>query len=111
MLAAKVRFYLDENVQVAIAEQLQRRQIEVVTVRDLKLLGEADQNHLALATSMAMCFAPTIQITSNLLNMNCNMPELFWVSSTSTVLATGWGSWSWFTQFTMPKTCTILLSI
>ena len=31
----KVRFYLDENVQVAIAEQLKRRGIDAITVRDL----------------------------------------------------------------------------
>ena len=28
----KVRFYLDENMQIAIAEQLKRRGIEVTTV-------------------------------------------------------------------------------
>ena len=51
-MATKVRFYLDENVQLAIAEQLRRRQIEAVTVRDLNLLGENDENHLARATAM-----------------------------------------------------------
>lgn len=48
----KVRFYLDENVQVAIAEQLARRGIEVVTVRDLGLLGDEDVHHLARATRL-----------------------------------------------------------
>jgi hypothetical protein len=47
-----VRFYLDENVQVVIAEQLQRRGIDVVTVRDLGLLGETDINHLKRATEL-----------------------------------------------------------
>jgi hypothetical protein len=48
----KVRFYLDENVQVAIAEQLARRDIEVVAVRDLGLLGDRDIHYLARATRL-----------------------------------------------------------
>ena len=47
-----VRFYLDENVQIVIAEQLKRRGIDVVTVRDLGLLGDDDINHLELATKL-----------------------------------------------------------
>ena len=35
-----IRFYLDENAPVAIAEQLKRRHIEAITVRDLKELGD-----------------------------------------------------------------------
>jgi hypothetical protein len=50
-LAANVRFYLDENMPVAVAEQLQRRGIDAVTVRDLELLGESDINHLIRATT------------------------------------------------------------
>ncbi len=49
---ADVRFYLDENVQIAVAEQLQLHGIEVVTVRSLQFLGDEDQNHLARATTM-----------------------------------------------------------
>ena len=49
---ADVRFYLDENVQLVVAAQLQRRGIEVVTVRSLDLLGDDDQNHLIRATAM-----------------------------------------------------------
>ena len=52
MLAANLRFYLDENVQIAIAEQLRRRGIEVVTVRELNLLADSDTNHLQRATQM-----------------------------------------------------------
>jgi hypothetical protein len=37
---------------VAIAKQLRRRGIEVVTVLDLDLLGDTDVNHLARATEM-----------------------------------------------------------
>jgi len=51
-LAASLRFYLDENLPVAIADQLRRRGIEAITVRDLGLLGDADVNHLARAAAM-----------------------------------------------------------
>jgi len=51
-LAATIRFYLDENVPIVVATQLQRRGIEAVTVRDLRLLGESDINHLRHATAM-----------------------------------------------------------
>lgn len=50
-MAAKVRFYLDENVPVAIAEQLHRRGIDAITARDLGLLGESDINHLKRASA------------------------------------------------------------
>ena len=49
---AAVRFYLDENVQIAVAEQLRRHNIDVVTVRDLHLLGDEDISHLERATTM-----------------------------------------------------------
>ncbi|SRR5258708_7230019 len=48
---ADVRFYLDENVQIVVAEQLQRRGIEAITIRSLGLLGDEDVNHLARATA------------------------------------------------------------
>lgn len=51
-MAARVSYYLDENVQIAIAEQLRRRGINVVTARDLNLLGDEDINHLARATEL-----------------------------------------------------------
>jgi hypothetical protein len=50
--AEAIRFYLDENMPVAVADQLHRRGIEAVTVRDLELLGDADVNHLERATAM-----------------------------------------------------------
>lgn len=52
MLAAQIRFYLDENVPVAIATQLQRRGVDAVTVRDLGFLGDADTTHLARAARL-----------------------------------------------------------
>ena len=44
------RFYLDENVQVVIAQQLRKRGIDAVTVRDLGTLGDEDITHLTRAT-------------------------------------------------------------
>lgn len=52
MLAVAISLYLDENLTPKIATQLQRRGINVVTVRDLGLLGDTDENHLARATRM-----------------------------------------------------------
>lgn len=52
MSAKTFRFYLDENIPVAIAKQLQQRGIEAITVRDLNLLGDEDINHLNRATEM-----------------------------------------------------------
>ena len=51
-MAADIRFYLDENVQIVVAEQLRLRGIEVVTVRDLDVLADSDANHLVRATEM-----------------------------------------------------------
>lgn len=51
-MAVGIRFYLDENVPIAVATQLKRRNIEAVTVRDLDLLGDSDINHLHRATQM-----------------------------------------------------------
>lgn len=48
----KLSFYLDENVETVVAAQLRLREIEVVTVLDLGLLGDSDANHLARATRM-----------------------------------------------------------
>ena len=51
-MAPPIRFYLDENVPVAVATQLQRRGIDAVTVRDLDFLGDSDHHHLARATRL-----------------------------------------------------------
>ncbi len=45
-------FYLDENLPVAIAEQLKQRGIEAVTVRDLGRLGDNDESHLRRAANL-----------------------------------------------------------
>ncbi len=64
-----LRFYLDENVQVVIAEQLRKRGIEAVTVRDLGTLGAEDITHLMRATEMGyvLCTHDTdyIDLASN----------------------------------------------
>ena len=51
-MAGKLRFYLDENVPIEVARQLQAREIDVVTVRDLGLLGDEDVQHLQRASEM-----------------------------------------------------------
>ena len=48
----KLRFYLDELMSVAIAEQLNLRGIDTITVRDLRLQGHSDMHHLRLASEM-----------------------------------------------------------
>lgn len=52
MAVAHLRFYLDENLSIEIARQLRTRGIDVVTVRDLGLLGDSDENHLQRASHM-----------------------------------------------------------
>ena len=52
MAARELRFYLDENMPVEIAKQLQSRGIDVVTARDLGALGESDKAHLQRAAEM-----------------------------------------------------------
>ncbi len=52
MAARALRFYLDENLPVEIAAQLKARGIDMVTVRDLGLLGGSDVNHLQRAAEM-----------------------------------------------------------
>jgi len=43
-------------VPVAVATQLRRRYIEVVTARDLDALGDSDENHLQRAAAMGAVF-------------------------------------------------------
>ena len=47
-----IRFYLDELMPAAIAEQLDSRGIDVITVQDLGLQGKSDEYHLQLANEM-----------------------------------------------------------
>jgi len=47
----KISLYIDENLTPEIANQLRLRGIDAVSVRDLGLLGDSDDNHLATATA------------------------------------------------------------
>lgn len=49
---SEIGFYFDENMDPAIAEQLVRRGINAITVRDLGELGDSDINQLQRATQM-----------------------------------------------------------
>jgi hypothetical protein len=49
---SEVRFYWDENVPTAVAEQLVRQGIDAVSVKNLRHLGDSDINHLRRATEM-----------------------------------------------------------
>lgn len=55
-MAASIHFYLDENMPVAVATQLRRRNIPDVTARDLEALGDSDENHLQRAITMGAVF-------------------------------------------------------
>ncbi len=52
MADLSVRFCLDELMPVAIAEQLNHRGIDAITVKDLELQGKSDGFHLQLANEM-----------------------------------------------------------
>lgn len=43
-MAAVIRLYLDENLSPRIASQLRRRGVDVVTVHDLGVAGDTDEN-------------------------------------------------------------------
>lgn len=53
---SEIRYYLDENVNPTVAEQLVRGGVDAVTVRDLGFLGDSDINHLQKATEMGRVF-------------------------------------------------------
>lgn len=87
MLAAgALRFYLDENVPVAVAEQLGRRSIEAITVRDLGLQGDPDVDHLTRAAEMGyvLCTYDTdyVELAAGGINHTgiiIGQPEKHWV--------------------------------
>ncbi|MBK8796565.1 MAG: DUF5615 family PIN-like protein [Anaerolineales bacterium] len=51
-MAAAIHLYLDENLSPRIADQLRRRGVDVVTVHDLGVAGDTDENHLARAARL-----------------------------------------------------------
>ncbi len=50
-MSARVKFYLDEHVNPAVATGLRRRDVDVLTTQEADMLGASDEEHLALATS------------------------------------------------------------
>jgi len=49
---SKARFYFDENIELAVSEQLAAGGIDVVSAHSLEKLGDDDRNHLERATAM-----------------------------------------------------------
>lgn len=49
-MKGKIRFHLDEHVNPAIARELRRRGIDVITTVEAKLRTKSDQSQLAFAT-------------------------------------------------------------
>ncbi len=50
-MLGRIRYHLDENVNLAIAQGLRRAGIDVTTSRDVGLLGKSDLEHLLFAKS------------------------------------------------------------
>jgi hypothetical protein len=49
---SELRFYFDENVEIAVSEQLEMKGLDVVSAKSLGTLGDDDPSHLARATEM-----------------------------------------------------------
>ena len=47
-----LRFYLDENINPIVADQLKLHGIDAVSVKELGKLGDSDPDHLARATGL-----------------------------------------------------------
>jgi predicted nuclease of predicted toxin-antitoxin system len=52
VLAAAISLYLDENLTPKIAVQLRKRGVDIISVHELGLTGDSDENHLQRATEM-----------------------------------------------------------
>jgi len=50
-MAQEIKFHLDENMELAIADGLRRRGIDVTTTEDVDLTGTIDEDHLSFAES------------------------------------------------------------
>ena len=50
-MAAEIRYYVDENVSVAVIEGTRRRGIAVLSTPEAEMLGASDEEHFELATS------------------------------------------------------------
>jgi uncharacterized protein with PIN domain len=49
-MSERVKFYLDEHVNLAVAAGLRRRGVDVLTTQEAGMLGASDEAHLAMAT-------------------------------------------------------------
>lgn len=50
-MAQAIRFHLDEHIDPAVADGLRRRQIDVTTTVDVRMLGAEDESHLVFASA------------------------------------------------------------
>ena len=50
-MSERIRYHLDENINLTIAQGLRRAGIDVTTSRDVGLLGKSDLEHLLFANS------------------------------------------------------------
>jgi hypothetical protein len=50
-MSERIKFYLDEHVNLAIASGLRRRGVDVLTTQEAGMLGATDEAHLILATN------------------------------------------------------------
>lgn len=65
MMADKIRFYLDESVERAIADGWMRREIDVTTTPEVELMGVSDEEHLAFALGMEYANIFYLMLTSH----------------------------------------------
>src|SRR4051794_23988430 len=58
MMPRTIRFHLDEHIDVAVAQGLRRRGIDVTTTDDTRLVGADDPEHIAFAVGDNWCIIP-----------------------------------------------------
>ena len=90
---ARIRFFLDENIPIAVAEQLRRRGVDAVTVRDMGLLGDSDPNHMSRASEMGRVFCTHDTDIIELAIAGVEHAGIVLGSSTSKILGIGCDSW------------------
>lgn len=49
-MSERVKFYLDENVNPAVAAGWRRRDVDVLTIQEAGMLGASDEAHLAMGS-------------------------------------------------------------
>jgi predicted nuclease of predicted toxin-antitoxin system len=86
---SKPCFYLDENVQSDVQEQLQGFGIEVVSARTLDTLGDTDEEHLQRAIAMNYVFCTFDQDFFSLALLYPHHAGIVWATSANV----GIGDW------------------